>query len=858
MKPLKKILTLVLMGSCAVTTFAQAQTYQMQVSAVGIRPAPAINPPPGTPPATPEPASQTTGVLNPLVSADFGTVPVGGNAARTFRFVNTGSAAARVGAALSSGAITLGTNSCGTPAAPVNVSQGASCDVTVTYRPTTTAALFGALTVSGNLSNGPVSVSLSGTGYTEAIGALTADSSGNFGLVPENTTVTRKFTFRSSGNSSSTGVFASIPAEEGLVVSANTCGTSAAPVAVASPGSCAITLSYGGADAARLASELTVSGQFTGSPATVALSGSIGEFDATGTWSSVASAVSVPTPAQLAFGTKTTGSSTIKYFYVHNTGTVGAVAAGVALSGDTAHFVVTDMRIVNAAGSATLCRTGGVVAAGGVSASPCLAEALPSTGRTGVRVGIKFLPTATGNHTVTAALVSNNGTSLPGGLVLTGTGAFNPTAVWSSSGSTTVVTPTTASLSFGTKAINTSTSKTYYLHNTGTYGALATGFTLSGDTAHFKITSVYMSSPSSSSACLAGGAIAAGGASVTPCQAESPAGIESNVRVTVQHLPTVKGSHSVTLTPTTNNGTTLPSAIVLTGVGEFNPEAAWSSATSSLTPLTPAYLAFGTKTVGTATTKALILRDVAGTYGAMSTGVTLTGDTAQFRISSIQAIDTAGSTVVCAAGGVIAANGLSATPCLAELSGETNVRVYIRYAPTEKGDHAITVTPTTNNGTLLPGATTLTGKGEFNPAAVWSTASGSTVAFTSTTTAFGSKILASTTTKSAYLRNIGTNGAQAVGVTLSGATANYRISAIVPISASGTVVVCNSGGVIAADGLSATPCLADSMPGGSEVHVRVQLRFTPTSVGSHAVTLTATTNNGTGLPAALEFTGIGQ
>lgn len=68
----------------------------------------------------------------------------------------------------------------------------------------------------------------------------------------------------------------------------------------------------------------------------------------------------------------------------------------------------------------------------------------------------------------------------------------------------------------------------------------------------------------------------------------------------------------------------------------------------------------------------------------------------------------------CLSGGTFAAD--STSTCLAtdpatNYYADRHVRLILRYAPTAPGNHTITITPSTTNGSVLPGALTLTGAG---------------------------------------------------------------------------------------------------------------------------------------------------
>lgn len=119
----------------------------------------------------------------------------------------------------------------------------------------------------------------SGTGNStpvppgQASVALTANTNANFGNVSVGSSASRTFTFTNSGTAAATGISAQITGQ-GVTLSANTCGTQAAPASVGASSSCSITVSYTPAAVAPLSNAmLSVSSSAPNSPATQTLSG---------------------------------------------------------------------------------------------------------------------------------------------------------------------------------------------------------------------------------------------------------------------------------------------------------------------------------------------------------------------------------------------------------------------------------------------------------------------------------------------------------------------------------------------------------------------------------------------------------
>jgi hypothetical protein len=706
---LRTVLMTALLGSVLATASAEAATHQYRVFAEGVRA-----------PLVPSEAAGNEGVASGSLvaqsSTDFGTVLTGRSASLVFQFTNTGTGAARDIRAVTGGSgLSLGSNTCGASGATVVVAAGQSCSVTVVYSPATAAPLVGNVVIGGTYTNSPASLSLTGMGAESANGVLTADTSSDFGTVTVGASTSRSFTFYNSGNGPANGVSASIPGTTGLTMTSNTCGTAAAPVTVGPNATCMITLAYGGSKSSRLSDvALSVAGTFTGAPASVALSGTVGDFSSNAAWSSYYQSVTALTPADLTFGTRTVDGYLTKNLYLINTGASGAMSVGYILTGDVNHFELGQPKQGSPTNSSA-CATGtGILATNRLSSTPCLTSDV-KTSTYGVLLNLTYRPKSIGDHSITVTPISDNGTALPGAITLTGHGEFNPAGTWANAASS--LTMSASDLNFGTKAPGTSISKTFYFRNTGTNGGLSAAFTMSGDISQFQFTRISTGTPTNSDSCITGGVIAANGTQLTECLGRDKAlgggAGYPDMFIQMKYAPTSVGNHRITLTPTSTNGSVMPQSVDFVGTAAFNPQSAWSTSSTSVSAPTASNLALGAKAIGTITNKIYYLHNT-GQYGGQSVGFALSGDVGQFYISQIHKADGSG-TAACTTGGVIAADKLSATPCQAEdiNSGRYHeVRLIVVYAPTSAGSHSLTVTPTTNNGTVLPGAITLTGTGQ--------------------------------------------------------------------------------------------------------------------------------------------------
>ncbi|MEW1860583.1 choice-of-anchor D domain-containing protein [Streptomyces sp. NPDC088194] len=122
------------------------------------------------------PPSSATLAASPS-SLSFGSVAPGiSSDPKTVTLTNSGSAAASVSSIAASGDFAQ-TNTCGS-----SIAAGGTCTVSVTFKPTATGARTGTLTVTGNASNSPTTVPLTGTGTGTvsanlALHAATSESS---------------------------------------------------------------------------------------------------------------------------------------------------------------------------------------------------------------------------------------------------------------------------------------------------------------------------------------------------------------------------------------------------------------------------------------------------------------------------------------------------------------------------------------------------------------------------------------------------------------------------------------------------------------------------------------------------------
>ena len=241
------------------------------------------------------PATQTvsltgTGVAAPTVSLSptsltFPAQAVGsGSSAQSVTLSNTGSATLSITSITVSGDFSQ-THTCGS-----SVAAGASCTLSVTFKPTATGSRSGTLTITDNASPATQTVSLTGTGVAAPTVSLSPTS--------------LTFTARQVGTSSSAqsvtlkntgGVALSITsiAASGDFSQTHTCGSS-----VAAGASCTLSVTFKPTAGGTRTGALTITDNGVGSPQSVALTGT-GE-DFTFTVASGSSSSATVSPGQTA------------------------------------------------------------------------------------------------------------------------------------------------------------------------------------------------------------------------------------------------------------------------------------------------------------------------------------------------------------------------------------------------------------------------------------------------------------------------------------------------------------------------------------------------------------------------------
>jgi uncharacterized repeat protein (TIGR03803 family) len=326
------------------------------------------------------------------------------------------------------------TTTCG-----ASLAAGASCTISVTFKPTATGTLSATAGITDNAAGTPQGIALSGVGTTAELTPATV----NFGtLATGSVSAVKTVTLKNIGTASLTisGV-AITGTDPGDFAETTTCGTSLAAAA-----SCTISVTFKPTASGTRGATLGVTDSAAGSPQPVTLTG-------VGTTAKL-------TPAGVNFGALATGlTSAVKTVTLKNIGTASLTISGIAIAGtDPGDFAET-----------TTC---------GAS----LAAAASCT------ISVTFKPTTTGARSATLD-VTDNASGSPQPVSLTGIGT------------TAELTP--SSLNFGTLATaSTSSAKTVTLKNIGTASITISGVAITGtDSGDYSETTTCGSSLAAAASC---------------------------------------------------------------------------------------------------------------------------------------------------------------------------------------------------------------------------------------------------------------------------------------------------------------------------------------------------------------------
>lgn len=229
--------------------------------------------------ATVQKVSLTGRALSPVLTwvapeSDFGTVFVKAPTTRIYTLQNSGSLSANA-LMLDKGTSTELELTSGSCIGLSSLPAGQSCTVTATLTPQTSGAKGGYLSATANLAD-PKSISWSASvpkSEQTVNGALT-NTTYNFGTVTEATFADKTITVRAGADSNVSGLYVTLPPNQPLSLTSNTCGTSNNKVTLAANNSCSFTVRYGDSTASTMSSaEIVVTSNAENSPTKISVSG---------------------------------------------------------------------------------------------------------------------------------------------------------------------------------------------------------------------------------------------------------------------------------------------------------------------------------------------------------------------------------------------------------------------------------------------------------------------------------------------------------------------------------------------------------------------------------------------------------
>ncbi|HEX4319689.1 MAG TPA: choice-of-anchor D domain-containing protein [Acidobacteriaceae bacterium] len=375
--------------------------------------------------ASTNPTPQAT--LNPT-TIPFASTAVGSTiTAPAATLTNGGSAALTISsiAITGTGAADFAqTNTCGG-----SLAAGASCSITVSFKPLSAASFTAAVSVTDNATGSPQAITLTGTGTAAAAPAVSLTPPAlTFSAQTGTTAAAQVATLKNTGNAALTisniGITGANPSD---FAQTNSCGSS-----LAAGASCNISVTFTPASVATFAASLSVTDNATGSPHAVALTG-------TGTAAPAPAASLAPT--SLTFSAQTGTTATAQVSTLKNTGDAALTITGISITGAGA----ADFAETNTCGSS--------LAAGAMCS-----------------ISVTFTPASAASFSA-AVSIADNATGSPQTLALSGTGTAPPAPIAS-------VTPT--SLTFTAQTGNSATAQTTTLKNTGNAVMNISGITLTG------------------------------------------------------------------------------------------------------------------------------------------------------------------------------------------------------------------------------------------------------------------------------------------------------------------------------------------------------------------------------------------
>ena len=196
-------------------------------------------------------------------SASFGSVTIGSPASQTIQLQNGGTGTLTV----SQVSVTGSGFSTGTLALPISLSSGQTSNFNVEFNPATAGAVTGSVSIVSNAPNSPAAIALSGTGVAATQTLTFSTTNIAFGSVNAGSSATQSVTLTNSGNAS---VTVSQITESGTGFSLSGANT---PVTLSAGQNMGFSVVFSPSAAGSNTGSVTVTSTASGSPKSIALSG---------------------------------------------------------------------------------------------------------------------------------------------------------------------------------------------------------------------------------------------------------------------------------------------------------------------------------------------------------------------------------------------------------------------------------------------------------------------------------------------------------------------------------------------------------------------------------------------------------
>ncbi len=384
-------------------------------------------------------STSSTGAQLSAESISFGSVPMGtAMGPKALTISNSQNTALNISSIAVSGANAKDfteTNTCGSA-----IAAGGTCSVDVTFKPSAQGNRTGILSIADEPTSTPQNVMLTGTAIVPAPVITISPASLNFGSYTVGTSAgSSALTVKNSGNAALTITAVSMSGTNAPdFPQTNNCTGS-----IAAGGTCAVQISFKPSTVGARTASLRITDNASGSPQSVAISGTGTAKGAPAT--SSPAPIAVFSPASLSFVGKTVGSATAaQSVKLSNSGTGSLSVSGISLSGTNSKDFSQTNNCTTSLGAGASCT-----------------------------INVTFTPSATGGRTAVLS-VADNASGSPQALTLSG-------AIPGSSGT---VSLTPSSLAFSTLPITlSSVAQTVTLTNSGTAALTLTSIAVTGASA---------------------------------------------------------------------------------------------------------------------------------------------------------------------------------------------------------------------------------------------------------------------------------------------------------------------------------------------------------------------------------------